>query len=203
MISKHSRDIFNKAIQDYHINDHVDTLISNPYDEGSLDAILYQKIWIDTVQWHLEDIIRDPAIHPEEALKIKRRIDSSNQNRTDLVEQLDTYFVQQWNKVELKEGARMNTESLGWAIDRFAILALKIYHMREEANRKDAEETHRFKCAQKLTILEEQSNDLGSSIDHLIEDIKKGVRYTKVYHQMKMYNDPNLNPILYANKDKE
>lgn len=201
MISKAYRDIFNKAIEDYHVIDDVDQTIKNPFSDVDFNKVIYEKIWIDTVQWHLEDIIRNPNIDPEEALKIKRRIDHSNQNRTDLVERVDSYFVDKFKGVELKANARMNTESIGWAIDRFAILALKVYHMKEEANRKDASDSHLKKCKEKLLILEEQSLDLGNSIDHLLVDIESGDRYTKVYHQMKMYNDPNLNPILYSQNE--
>jgi hypothetical protein len=201
MISKAYRDIFNKAIEDYHLIDDVDQAIKNPFPTDDFNNVIYEKIWIDTIQWHLEDIIRDPKINPDDALTIKRRIDSSNQNRTDLVERIDSYFVDKFKAVQLKEDARMNTESIGWAIDRFAILALKVYHMKEEANRKDASDTHLNKCKEKLLILEEQSLDLGTSIDHLIADIENGDRFTKVYHQMKMYNDPNLNPILYSQKE--
>jgi len=194
------KEIFNQAIEDYHVNDQVDTPINNPFKQDDFKSVLYHKIWIDTVQWHLEDIIRDPQIVPDDALVIKRRIDHSNQNRTDLVEQIDSFYVNKYKEVQKKENARMNTESIGWAIDRFAILALKVYHMKEEANRVDASAEHQEKCAKKLLILEEQSLDLGSSIDQLIEDVEQGSRYTKVYHQMKMYNDPSLNPILYSQK---
>lgn len=194
------REIFNQAIADYHVKDEVDQVLSNPYPADDFKSLLYQKIWIDTVQWHLEDIIRDPNIVPEDALVIKRRIDHSNQNRTDLVERIDSYYVNKYKDVQKKTDARMNTESIGWALDRFAILALKVYHMKEEANRKEASSEHQEACAKKLLILEEQSLDLGSSIDHLMEDVGNGIRFTKVYHQMKMYNDPNLNPILYSQK---
>lgn len=192
--------IFNQAISDYHIKNDVDTPINNPYDRESIDNRLYLKCWIDTVQWHLEDIIRDPHIDPIEALQLKRRIDRSNQDRTDLVEQIDSYFRQQYSDVTIAPDATINTESPAWAIDRLSILALKIYHMKEQAERHDASEEHRQRCQDKLAILLEQQKDLGTAIDQLLEDIEAGRKYMKVYRQMKMYNDPSTNPVLYGNK---
>lgn len=192
--------IFNQAISDYHIKNDVDTPINNPYDRESIDNRLYLKCWIDTVQWHLEDIIRDPHIDPMEALQLKRRIDRSNQDRTDLVEQIDSYFRQQYSDVTIAPDATINTESPAWAIDRLSILALKIYHMKEQAERHDASEEHRQRCQDKLAILLEQQKDLGTAIDQLLEDIEAGRKYMKVYRQMKMYNDPSTNPVLYGNK---
>lgn len=194
--------IFSQAINDYHLTDDVDTPIKNPYKEGTIENSLYLKCWIDTVQWHLEDIIRDPAIDPADALALKRRIDRSNQDRTDLVEQVDSYFRTLYKNVKVLPAATINTESPAWAIDRLSILALKIYHMREQAERKDATEEHRAKCADKLNVLLEQKKDLGTAIDQLLEDIKAGRKYMKVYRQMKMYNDPATNPVLYAEKGK-
>ena len=155
------------------------------------------KCWIDTVQWHFEDIIRDPHIDPTEALQLKRRIDRSNQDRTDLVEEIDTYFRKQYSEVKPLPDARLNTESPAWAVDRLSILALKIYHMKEQVEREDAETAHRDKCAEKLSVLLEQQKDLGLAIDQLLEDIEAGRKYMKVYRQMKMYNDPSTNPVLY------
>ena len=198
--TQHCNEIFNLAIADYHKTDNVDTPISNPYDDGTIENRLYLKCWIDTVQWHLEDIIRDPQIVPEEALKIKRRIDRSNQERTDLVEQIDGYFRQKYSGVNVLPDARINTESPAWAVDRLSILALKIYHMREQAGRADADAGHRAKCRGKLDILLEQQTDLGTAINQLLEDIGAGRKYMKVYMQMKMYNDPTTNPVLYAKK---
>ena len=189
--------IFNQAINDYHLTDNVDTPINNPYTRGSIEHSLYLKCWIDTVQWHLEDIIRDPNIQPAEALLLKRRIDRSNQERTDLVERIDAYFHKIYANVNFLPDARLNTESPAWAIDRLSILALKIYHMREEAERADASEEHKQKCAGKLAILLEQQKDLSTAIDQLLEDIENGRKYMKVYMQMKMYNDPTTNPVLY------
>lgn len=189
--------IFNQAISDYHIKNDVDTPINNPYDRESIDNRLYLKCWIDTVQWHFEDIIRDPHINPDDALSLKRRIDRSNQDRTDLVEQIDSYFRQRYSDIKPLPEARLNTESPAWAIDRLSILALKIYHMREEAERADATEEHRQKCAAKLAVLLEQQTDLSTAIDQLLEDIAEGRKYMKVYRQMKMYNDPSTNPVLY------
>lgn len=192
--------VFNLAIDDYHINDDVDTPIKNPYDRDSIENRLYLKCWIDTVQWHLEDIIRDPHIDPLEALKLKRRIDRSNQDRTDLVEQIDSYFRMKYSDVNVLPDATINTESPAWAVDRLSILALKIYHMREQVERKDATPEHKEKCRKKLDVLLEQQVDLSTAIDQLLDDIQKGKKYMKVYKQMKMYNDPSTNPILYANK---
>ena len=192
--------IFNQAIRDYHIKDDIETPISNPYGYDTIENRLYLKCWIDTVQWHYEDIIRDPHIDPIEALQLKRRIDRSNQDRTDLVEQIDSYFRQQYSNVKALPDARINTESPAWAVDRLSILALKIYHMREQAERKDAPADHRERCKAKLNVLLEQQVDLSTAIDQLLEDIATGRKYMKVYRQMKMYNDPSTNPILYSKK---
>ena len=192
--------VFNLAINDYHVKDNVDTQINNPYDRDSIENRLYLKCWIDTVQWHLEDIIRDPHIDPVEALNLKRRIDRSNQDRTDLVEQIDSYFRMIYNDVKPLADATINTESPAWAVDRLSILALKIYHMKEQVDRSDASDEHIDKCQKKLNVLLEQQIDLGTAIDQLLDDIKAGRKYMKVYRQMKMYNDPSTNPILYANK---
>ena len=195
--TEHCNVIFGQAIRDYHLTDNVDTPMNNPYNRGTIDYNLYMKCWIDTVQWHFEDIIRDPHIDPTEALQLKRRIDRSNQDRTDLVEEIDTYFRKQYSEVKPLPDARLNTESPAWAVDRLSILALKIYHMKEQVERKDAETAHRDKCAEKLSVLLEQQKDLGLAIDQLLEDIEAGRKYMKVYRQMKMYNDPSTNPILY------
>lgn len=192
--------IFDKSIKDYHISDNVDTPISNPYQVKSIEFYLYLKNWIDTVQWHLEDIIRDPNIDPVEALAIKRRIDRSNQDRTDLVELIDSYFLDKYKNIAPSRDATINTESPAWAIDRLSILALKIYHMRQEAERKDSAEEHKEACRKKLDVLLEQKKDLSCAIDQLISDIEGGRKYMKVYKQMKMYNDPALNPVLYGKK---
>lgn len=188
------------AIDDYHVKDNVDTTISNPFDRDSIENRLYLKCWIDTVQWHLEDIIRDPHIDPIDALSLKRRIDRSNQDRTDLVEQIDSYFRMKYNDVKVQPNATINTESPAWAVDRLSILALKIYHMKEQVERGDATAEHREKCQKKLDVLMEQQADLSTAIDQLLDDIEAGRKYMKVYRQMKMYNDPSTNPVLYANK---
>jgi len=195
-----SNSIFNQVIADYHKNDHVDTPIRNPYPLRSIEYYLYLKNWIDTVQWHLEDIIRDPNIDPVEALKIKRRIDKSNQDRTDLVELIDSYFLDKYKDVEILPDATINTESPAWAIDRLSILALKIFHMREQVERIDSTPEHHESCQQKLNVLLEQQKDLSSAIDQLLGDIETGKKFMKVYKQMKMYNDPSLNPVLYGKK---
>jgi len=198
--SELSLGIFEQATGDYHVTDHVDALIHNPYEEKSIEYYLYLKNWIDAVQWHLEDIIRDPNIEPEQALLIKRRIDKSNQDRTDLVELIDSYFLDTYKEVIVKKDATINTESPAWAVDRLSILVLKIYHMQQEANRPDAEEAHMAACNQKLAVLLEQRKDLSTALDQLLEDIQQGDKYMKVYRQMKMYNDPSLNPVLYGKK---
>lgn len=195
--SEQCNKIFQQAIDDYHVQDDIDTPINNPYDNGTIENRLYLKCWIDTVQWHFEDIIRDPHIDPMEALALKRRIDRSNQDRTDLVEQIDSYFRQKYSEVKVLPDARINTESPAWAVDRLSILALKIYHMREQAERQDASKEHKDKCMAKLNVLLEQQKDLGTAIDQLLEDIQEGRKYMKVYRQMKMYNDPSTNPVLY------
>ena len=189
--------IFQQAIRDYHLKDDVDTPINNPYERESIEYSLYLKCWIDTVQWHLEDIIRDPHIDPTEALSLKRRIDHSNQDRTDLVEDIDTYFRKIYADVKALPDARLNTESPAWATDRLSILALKIWHMKEQTGRQDADEAHIQLCQAKLDVLLEQQVDLSTAIDQLLEDIEAGRKYMKVYRQMKMYNDPSTNPILY------
>ena len=192
-----SNRIFNQAIHDYHVKDNIDTPICNPFEEGTIENRLYLKCWIDTVQWHFEDIIRDPEIDPVEALALKRRIDKSNQDRTDLVEQIDSYFRELYKEVKVDTDARINTESPAWAVDRLSILALKIYHMKEQAERTDATPEHVAKCKAKLSVLLEQQKDLSTAIDQLLEDIAAGRKYMKVYRQMKMYNDVDTNPVLY------
>jgi len=195
-----SNSIFDTVIADYHRSDNVDAPISNPYEERTIEYLLYLKNWIDTVQWHLEDIIREPSIDPVKALEIKRRIDKSNQDRTDLVELIDSYFLDEYKNVVTKPNAKINTESPAWAVDRLSILALKIYHMNQEVIREDVDQLHKDQCNTKLNVLLEQRQDLSTAINELLEDISAGDKYMKVYKQMKMYNDPNLNPVLYAKK---
>lgn len=189
--------IFEQAIADYHVHDNIDQPVKNPYEAGRIEHDLYMKNWIDTVQWHFEDIIRDPQIDPAEALVLKRRIDKSNQDRTDLVETIDSWFWTKYKDVEVKPDATINTESPAWAVDRLSILALKIYHMKEQVERADASAEHKATCQKKLNVLLEQRKDLSTAIDQLIEDIEAGRKYMKVYKQMKMYNDPDTNPVLY------
>jgi len=193
-------DIFNQAIEKYHKLDDVNQEFTNIYETNTIEAVLYLKNWIDTVQWHFEDIIRDPNIDPAAALVLKRRIDKSNQDRTDLVEMIDSYFLEKYSNVAILPSATINTESPAWAIDRLSILALKIYHMQVETLRTDISGEHKRQCVNKLNILLEQQIDLSTAIDQLLEDIEAGRKYMKVYKQMKMYNDPALNPILYAKK---
>ncbi|MBC8592587.1 DUF4254 domain-containing protein [Oscillospiraceae bacterium N12] len=193
-------DIFWKSTNDYHITDSVDAPMSNPFELKTIEYYLYLKNWIDAVQWHFEDIIRDPQIDPAEALKLKRRIDKSNQDRTDLVELIDSYFLDKYKEVVPQQDATINTESPAWAIDRLSILALKIYHMQQEVKRTDTTKEHHDQCEAKLAVLLEQKRDLSAAIDQLLADIEAGHKYMKVYKQMKMYNDPALNPVLYAKK---
>ena len=182
----------------YHQTDDVDAPVNNPYQPGTIEHTLFHKNWIDAVQWHLEDLIRDPQIDPVEALALKRRIDRSNQDRTDMVEQIDSYFLDKYSDVAVKPDATINTESPAWALDRLSILALKIYHMDVEVNRQDASPAHIEKCRDKLRTLLVQREDLTTAIDTLLDDIQAGRKYMKVYRQMKMYNDPATNPVLYG-----
>jgi hypothetical protein len=192
--------IFHQVIFKYHIIDSVDQPFENGYDSTTLEYLLYRKCWIDTVQWHYEDIIRLPDINPIEALTLKRKIDASNQDRTDMVEYIDSYFLSKYKGVSVKESAKINSESPAWAIDRLSILALKIYHMQEETTRDSAMQEHKAKCQSKLNILLEQREDLSTAIDDLLLDIENGDKYMKVYKQIKMYNDDELNPMLYVKK---
>lgn len=198
MFSDKANKIFQEVIEKYHEKDTVDQPFQNPYDrnEKLIEHLLYRKCWIDTVQWHYEDIIRDTNIDPVDALTLKRQIDSSNQDRTDTVEYIDSYFLEKFKEIKPKEDAKINSESPAWAIDRLSILALKIYHMAEEANREDASQEHQMNCKAKLDVLLEQQTDLSKAIDQLLEDIANGDKYMKVYKQMKMYNDEELNPVL-------
>ena len=195
--------IFNQSITDYHSIDDVEATVNNPFPNDSLERLLYAKNWIDTVQWHLEDIIRDEEIDPAEALILKRKIDSSNQKRTDMVEFIDSWFLDKYKNIQPKSDAKLNSETPAWAVDRLSILALKVYHMKLEAQRESASEEHRNKCTAKLNVLVEQHKDLSEAIDQLLFDIENGVVKMKVYKQMKMYNDQTLNPILYQNVKNE
>lgn len=202
MFSKLANKIFIEVITKYHVVNTVDQPFLNPYNKDThlLEHLLYRKCWIDTVQWHYEDIIRDPNIDPVAALKLKRQIDASNQDRTDMVEYIDSYFLEKYNNVKVKEDATINTESPAWGVDRLSILALKVYHMNEEATRVNASNEHRTACKKKLDTLLEQRVDLSTAIDQLLNDIQEGRKYMKVYKQMKMYNDDELNPVLRGEK---
>lgn len=200
-ISKKAIKIFEKSVNDYHVYDDISRNPNNPFENKSFEHLLYEKNWIDTVQWHYEDIIRDPDIDPSEGMKLKRLIDSSNQNRTEMVEYIDSYFLNLYSSVTTRENAKVNTESPAWAIDRLSILILKIYHMEEESNRKDVSEDHRNNCKKKLNVLIEQREDLSESIDQLLIDLSTGIKKMRVYKQMKMYNDESLNPVLYKKDD--
>ena len=198
MISQVANSIFEKSINEYHIKNDIDAVVVSPYNTESIEHLLYVKNWIDTAQWHMEDVVRNPEIDPIEGLGWKRRIDAQNQVRTDMVEFIDSYFLQKYSSITANEDARLNTESIAWALDRLSILALKIFHMREEAERLSATEAHRNNCAAKLNVLLTQKEDLSKSIDELLLDIEQGKKRMKVYKQMKMYNDPSLNPVLYG-----
>ena len=198
MISSAANKIFQKVIEDYHVYDKIDQPIENPYGRETLEHLLYLKCWIDTAQWHMEDVIRNPNIDPREGLYWKRRIDRQNQERTDTVEFIDSYYLQKFADVVALADAKVNSESPAWAIDRLSILVLKIYHMEQETKRTDVSKAHQDACQLKLDVLLEQRKDLSQSIDELLADIEAGKKYMKVYKQMKMYNDPNLNPVLYG-----
>lgn len=199
--AQNANEVFDRCVADYHLTDHIDAPVPTPFQASSPRAILYAKCWIDAAQWHMEDIIRDPEIDPVEALALKRRIDASNQQRTDMVEEIDSYFRSLYDDGRALPDATINTESPAWALDRLSILALKIWHMREQANRADAAPEHRRRCSQKLDVLLEQRRDLTEAIDCLLNDIAAGRKYMKVYRQMKMYNDTDTNPVLYAKKN--
>ena len=198
--AEHCNTIFDQCIKQYHILDMVDQPLDNPYSESTIDGILYHKCWIDTVQWHYEDLIRVPDIDPKEGMKLKRLIDASNQRRTDMVEKIDDWFLEIVKNVHFKADAPLNTESPAWVVDRLSILALKIYHMQEQASRKDVSDSHREQTGSKLAVLQEQQTDLSKSFDQLISRIKEGEQIMKVYRQMKLYNDPATNPALYKSK---
>lgn len=195
-----ANEVYAQAVRDYHKTDHVDAPMHNPYEAGSIEADLYHKCWIDAVQWHLEDIIRDPEIDPREGMELKHRIDRSNQDRTDRVEQIDTYFWNMFHDVKPMEGAKINTESPAWAMDRLSILHLKLWHIAEQVERTDVSAEQHEKCAQKQAVLKEQLGDMTTSISELLEDYAAGRRVMKVYRQMKLYNDPSTNPVLYGKK---
>ncbi len=198
--ASHANEIFDRAVAEYHITDNIDAPYDNPYRKGSIEALLYDKNRIDAAQWHMEDIIRDPDIDPVDALKLKRRIDDSNQQRTDMVERIDDHFLKFFENVSLHADATINTESPAWAIDRLSILALKLWHMTEESERSDATIAHRQRCRAKLDVLRQQRLDLTEAIDTLLDDMQAGKKYMKVYRQMKMYNDTDTNPVLYNRK---
>ncbi len=200
-ISNSALEIFQQSVDDYHKHDDINQPIQNPYPDTSLSHLLYKKNWIDTVQWHYEDIIRDPNINPEKGMEIKRKIDKSNQDRTEMVEYIDSYFLNKFSQIVPKEQASINSESPAWVLDRLSILVLKIYHMDEEYKREGTGEEHKDSCKKKLDILLEQRKDLAGAIDDLLTDISTGDKKMKVYKQMKMYNDESLNPILYKNNE--
>jgi len=202
MFSEKANAIFQDVIKTYKVLNTVEQPFTNKYDKNDdlIAHLLYRKSWIDTVQWAYEDIIRDPNIDPVSALKLKRMIDASNQDRTDTVEFVDSYFLNKYKDVTAKPDAKINSESPAWAIDRLSILALKIYHMHIETVREDASDAHKVACQKKLNILLEQRIDLSTAIDDLLEDISNGDKYMKVYKQMKMYNDDELNPVLRGQK---
>ena len=188
--------IFISVIDQYHINNDVDSSYVNPYNLDTLEYLLFEKCWIDTVQWHLEDLIRNPNIDSNKGLELKHRIDKSNQNRTDIVEKVDDYYFSIFKNTSEKD-SKLNTESPGWVVDRLSILNLKIYHMNEQLERKNVTAEHILNCEKKMVVLQNQRIDLSNSFDELLEEYKAGIKKMKVYRQMKMYNDSNLNPELY------
>ena len=196
MIAKNCNKIFEKAIDDFHVTENIDTPMSNPYDGKSLENVMYEKCWIDTVQWHLEDLIRIPELDPKDAFSLKQRIDKSNQNRTDMVEKIDDYYFNLFESTS-ENALKMNTESPGWVVDRLSILCLKIFHMNEQVLREDVDKKHILECQEKLDILNLHQVDLSDAFDQLLEDYRFGIKKMKVYRQMKMYNDASLNPELY------
>ena len=198
--AKNCNNIFDKCIEHYHVLDTVDQPFENPPRESEIEQLLYHKCWIDTVQWHYEDLIRDPEIDPNEGMALKRLIDASNQRRTDMVEQIDDWFLAEFAGVDEDENATVNTESPAWVVDRLSILALKIYHMQEQVGRDNVDPDHILQAEAKLAVLLEQQTDLSTSFDQLLADIGSGRRTMKVYRQMKLYNDPATNPVLYKNK---
>ncbi len=199
-LARRANEVFDRCVADYHKDDNVDAPApENPFAPG-LEALLYDKCRVDAVQWHLEDIIRIPDIDLAEAIALKRRIDKSNQVRTDMVEQIDSIFLDAFKDVNVAAAATVNTESPAWALDRLSILALKIWHMREQAERTDASPELKAKAAARLAILLEQRKDLTEAIDSLLDDMAAGRKYMKVYRQMKLYNDPETNPALYGKK---
>ncbi|MET3115300.1 hypothetical protein AAKU52_003047 [Pedobacter sp. CG_S7] len=200
MISSICNKIYEEVINNYHLHNNIDQPIQNPYSINTLEHLLYLKCWIDTAQWHMEDVVRNPNIDPVEGLQWKRKIDKSNQERTDVVEYIDSYFLEEFANITPKEDAKTNSESPAWVIDRLSILALKVFHMKEETLRTDSPTEHFQACEIKLNTLLMQRTDLSLSLDELIDAIKSGDKYMKVYKQMKMYNDPNLNPVLYTKK---
>lgn len=202
MFSQKANAIFQDVIKTYKVLNTVDQPFTNMFDKNDdlIAHLLYRKSWIDTVQWAYEDIIRDPNIDPVAALKLKRMIDASNQDRTDTVEYIDSYFLDKYKDVTVKPNAKINSESPAWAIDRLSILALKIYHMHIETVRDDASDSHKAACQKKLDVLLDQRIDLSTAIDDLLSDISNGDKYMKVYKQMKMYNDDELNPVLRGQK---
>jgi hypothetical protein len=201
MKAKDCNKTFKLAIENYHIHDDVNAKKPNPFDKGSLNYIMYDKCWIDTVQWHLEDLIRIPDLDPKKGIALKQRIDKSNQNRTDMVEIIDDYYFSLF-EASSRNASSMNTESPGWVVDRLSILCLKIFHMEEQVSRTDVDNLHIDDCRKKLGILSLQQNDLSDAFDQLLEDYKNGIKKMKVYRQMKMYNDAKLNPELYRQKKK-
>lgn len=192
--------IFDRCIDQYHIIDSVDQSLNNPYKEGSFEALIFHKCWIDTVQWHFEDLIREPSINPNAGMELKRKIDKSNQHRTDMVEQIDDRFLDSFKDVKATSTAKLNTESPAWVVDRLSILALKIYHMQEQVDRTEVDEDHKLKSQARLDVLLEQKTDLITAFEQLLDEYEAGTKVMKVYRQMKLYNDPNTNPALYGKK---
>ena len=178
------------VIETYHETDHVDAV--QPSSSKDLDGLMAAKAWVDVVQWHLEDAIRDPELSGEAVIALKRRIDASNQQRTDAVEAIDALLKQTLQPIEPSAcDVSTRTETLGWALDRLCILQLKRYHTSLEVKRGSVD-------ASQLDALHVQHHHLLAAMDQLIEDLATGkVSYT-LYKQFKLYNDPFTNPSLYG-----
>jgi len=184
-----------ETVQRWHQRD-----IDNPY-EGFL-ALVCRQHEQNYRLWHEEDIARSPDVPDSRIAQVKRNIDRLNQQRNDLIERLDDHLIGQLAAAGIRPSpqAPLNTETPGSVIDRLSILALRIYHMEEQAQRRDAGAEHVEKARRKLAILHEQLRDLSTSLRQLLEDIFAGRKRLKVYRQFKMYNDPTLNPYLYQSR---
>ena len=180
-----------------------------PQDDSSESAdfpsLVSAQHQVNFELWHQEDLARDPDVSDSKIAGVKRAIDVLNQRRNDLIEQLDQFLVNVLSRenVNTTDQTELNSETPGSMIDRLSINALKIYHMNEEIQREDVAESHRKKCFGKLSVLQEQREDLRQCLDKLLVDLSTGKKRLKVYQQMKMYNDESLNPVLYWKGESE